>query len=133
MIGMNGITQVAVPAGIVTFLLWAFDYGKLLLANVPGFRQSDADHSRHIQLVFFALCFLTVGVYAFMSGAHPADINGWLNWIIGIGQTAVAMAFGGALVYNKISGGASDTTSESTVTSNGLPVNLPVDPAQMGA
>jgi len=128
---MNGIAQVAVPAGIVTFLLWAFDYGKLLLANVPGFRQSDEDHSRHIQLVFFALCFLTIGAYTFVSGAHPVDVNGWLNWIIGIGQTAVAMAFGGALVYSKVSSG-SNATSDPTVTGNGLPLNLPLDASEMG-
>jgi hypothetical protein len=128
---MDGVTQIAVPATIAVVLSYIFDYGKLLLANVPGFRQSDADHAKHMQLVFWAISFLLIGVYSYLTsmnpGGHPADINGWFDWLVRVGLTAGGMTFGGALYYAKVSmnGGKSDaSTSDPSATQNGLPLTI---------
>jgi hypothetical protein len=125
---MDGVTQLAVPVALVLFLTNAFDYGKSLLVNVPGFRQSDEQHSRNLQLVFFALCLLTISVWSYgFGGAHPVDTNGWLHWVEQVVTTAIGMAFGGAFTYAKLSGGSSSASApatDPTQTQNGLPLNM---------
>jgi cytochrome bd-type quinol oxidase subunit 2 len=136
---MESVNQVAVPATIVLVLTYIFDYGKLLLANTPGFRQSDADHAKHIQLVFFAVCMLIIGAYTFFSAGHPADLNGWIDWLTRVAITAGGMAFSGSLVYGKVSmnGGkvsepvVDGVDAPADATQNGLPLSA-VDAAQMG-